>query len=237
MKNCPYCGQPNPEENQFCGKCGKDIVNVQLAVSDVQVEQTSEGEQSVGKQRAKKIVVILVLIAIVLGIVFIAQKPELFAGGGSGNQGDAGNYSSKDVVELTPENFEDYFFLEVSVENYTNDIKTDLALPFGVLFYEATADVVISCKPRSACTLNNVSAEFELLYYSSTSNDWHEVDGIRTITKDYPLVISENLPVNGEMQETISIESSIDAAESSSGVDYPDFTIRVSSVTGTLQGV
>lgn len=27
MKNCLYCGQPNPEENQFCNKCGKDIVN------------------------------------------------------------------------------------------------------------------------------------------------------------------------------------------------------------------
>ena len=25
MKNCPYCGQQNPEENQFCNKCGKDM--------------------------------------------------------------------------------------------------------------------------------------------------------------------------------------------------------------------
>ena len=27
MKNCPYCGQQNPEENQFCNKCGADMVN------------------------------------------------------------------------------------------------------------------------------------------------------------------------------------------------------------------
>ncbi len=25
MKNCPYCGQQNPEENQFCNKCGADM--------------------------------------------------------------------------------------------------------------------------------------------------------------------------------------------------------------------
>lgn len=25
MKNCPYCGQQNPEENRFCNKCGKDM--------------------------------------------------------------------------------------------------------------------------------------------------------------------------------------------------------------------
>gem|GEM_PF-5897011 len=28
MKNCPYCGQQNPEKNRFCNKCGKDIVNI-----------------------------------------------------------------------------------------------------------------------------------------------------------------------------------------------------------------
>ena len=28
MKNCPYCGQQNPEENQFCNKCGADMVNI-----------------------------------------------------------------------------------------------------------------------------------------------------------------------------------------------------------------
>lgn len=26
MKNCPYCGQQNPEENRFCNKCGKDMI-------------------------------------------------------------------------------------------------------------------------------------------------------------------------------------------------------------------
>ena len=25
MKNCPYCGQQNPEKNRFCNKCGKDM--------------------------------------------------------------------------------------------------------------------------------------------------------------------------------------------------------------------
>lgn len=28
MKDCPYCGQLNPEENQFCNKCGADMVNI-----------------------------------------------------------------------------------------------------------------------------------------------------------------------------------------------------------------
>lgn len=28
MKNCPYCGQQNPESNQFCNKCGADMMNV-----------------------------------------------------------------------------------------------------------------------------------------------------------------------------------------------------------------
>ena len=28
MKNCPYCGQENPNENQFCNRCGKDMVNI-----------------------------------------------------------------------------------------------------------------------------------------------------------------------------------------------------------------
>lgn len=31
MKNCLYCGHPNPEENQFCNKCGRDIVNYPAA--------------------------------------------------------------------------------------------------------------------------------------------------------------------------------------------------------------
>lgn len=30
MKNCPYCGQQNPEENRFCNKCGNDMVNNSL---------------------------------------------------------------------------------------------------------------------------------------------------------------------------------------------------------------
>lgn len=27
MKNCPYCGQQNPEENRYCNKCGKELTN------------------------------------------------------------------------------------------------------------------------------------------------------------------------------------------------------------------
>lgn len=26
MRNCPYCGQQNPEENQFCNKCGAKLL-------------------------------------------------------------------------------------------------------------------------------------------------------------------------------------------------------------------
>ncbi len=40
MKNCLYCGQPNPEENQFCNKCGADIVN-SPAVSVNDSDQTN----------------------------------------------------------------------------------------------------------------------------------------------------------------------------------------------------
>lgn len=44
MKNCPYCGQQNPEENRFCNKCGKDMVNgVQSPVSVVQTSPLMKG--------------------------------------------------------------------------------------------------------------------------------------------------------------------------------------------------
>ena len=33
MKNCPYCGQQNPEENQFCNKCGRDMVKFSVPES------------------------------------------------------------------------------------------------------------------------------------------------------------------------------------------------------------
>lgn len=39
MKNCPYCGQLNPEENQFCNKCGKDMVNITQTVKTNSAQQ------------------------------------------------------------------------------------------------------------------------------------------------------------------------------------------------------
>jgi hypothetical protein len=33
MKNCPYCGQQNPEENQFCNKCGADLLKIPAPVN------------------------------------------------------------------------------------------------------------------------------------------------------------------------------------------------------------
>ena len=39
MKNCPYCGQQNPEENQFCNKCGKDMVNIPQTTQTNPVQQ------------------------------------------------------------------------------------------------------------------------------------------------------------------------------------------------------
>lgn len=44
MKNCPYCGQQNPEENQFCNKCGADMVNqTQTPVSVIQASPLTKG--------------------------------------------------------------------------------------------------------------------------------------------------------------------------------------------------
>lgn len=31
MKNCPYCGQSNPDDNQFCNKCGRDMVSLSVS--------------------------------------------------------------------------------------------------------------------------------------------------------------------------------------------------------------
>lgn len=44
MKSCPYCGQLNPEENQFCNKCRADMVNqTQTPVSVIQASPLMKG--------------------------------------------------------------------------------------------------------------------------------------------------------------------------------------------------
>ncbi len=35
MKSCPYCGHQNPDDFQFCVKCGADIVNMTQAAGTV----------------------------------------------------------------------------------------------------------------------------------------------------------------------------------------------------------
>lgn len=44
MKNCPFCGQQNPEENRFCNKCGADMVNqTQAPVAVLQASPLTKG--------------------------------------------------------------------------------------------------------------------------------------------------------------------------------------------------
>ena len=44
MKPCPYCGQSNPEENQFCNNCGADMVNqTQTPASVLQASPLTAG--------------------------------------------------------------------------------------------------------------------------------------------------------------------------------------------------
>ena len=131
-------------------------------------------------------------------------------------------------VELTPENFTDYFFLEVSVENFQSTSRSVL----GYDMHTATADIVITCKPRADYELNNVVAQFKL-YDSSTIDDWHEIGESQIISQETPLLVSANLSVRGELNKSIPIQTSsiiIPPQEPSS------YLIWTSSVSGTVKG-
>lgn len=50
MKNCPYCGQQNPDDNQFCNKCG---ANLSQTVATNPVQQVYTPPMPTVKKKAK----------------------------------------------------------------------------------------------------------------------------------------------------------------------------------------
>ena len=126
-------------------------------------------------------------------------------------------------IELTPENFEDFFAVEVSVENFKTEKRS--------FRYDATADVVISCTPKAEFQLINPVVKFEISTPMEDDDAWHEVTRKYATTDGEILAISAHLLPNGEYTKTIAIE----------GEDFvllPDAPLYVlhvfSYVSGTL---
>lgn len=127
-------------------------------------------------------------------------------------------------IELTPENFEDFFAVEVSVENFKTEKRSSTR-------YYATADVVISCTPKAEFQLINPVVKFEISTPMEDDDAWHEVTRKYATIDGEILAISAHLLPNGEYTKTIAIE----------GEDFiflPDAPLYVlhvfSYVSGTL---
>lgn len=70
MKNCPYCGQLNPEENQFCVSCGQDMANV----SKEQIAAYQQVKESIVSKASVKFVLYFISIFLpVLGLILGLQ--------------------------------------------------------------------------------------------------------------------------------------------------------------------
>lgn len=60
--NCPYCGQPNPEEVRFCGQCGKAI--------------SGKEDQAENKKRKILIAVSVLTASVIIMVLCVAILPN-----------------------------------------------------------------------------------------------------------------------------------------------------------------
>jgi uncharacterized membrane protein YvbJ len=82
---CPKCGQQNPEEAKFCGKCGAAI-SVAATAQPVHAAPGAASETSVMNPTMKNgmiaVSVIVPIVGIVAGVVFLLDaNPEKKAAG------------------------------------------------------------------------------------------------------------------------------------------------------------
>ena len=128
------------------------------------------------------------------------------------------------VIEITQDNFYDYFYLEYEVENFN---KTSGGFQFyfsdkEYWYEDGTAELQISIGQKVQGKINNVMVSVEAW---SETNTWE--------TKD-PYTESIIVPITGVVSKMIPVDTS-ESSGYFSKVNAPVFEIRIVDVSGTIE--
>lgn len=135
---------------------------------------------------------------------------------GCGQANPAEPVIEKEIIQLTKDNFYDYFFVEYETDNYSSDVSDIL----GYSFEEGTADCVINIGRKVPCTPMNVSARLNITTLSSFA--WEESGKIVTV----------NIPVDGNVTKSVTIESD---STVKGLLEEPHFFVTLESVSGAVE--
>ncbi len=128
------------------------------------------------------------------------------------------------VIEITQDNFYDYFYLECEVANFN---KTSGGFQFyfsdkEYWYEDGTADLQISIGQKVQGKINNVTVSIEAW---SETNTWE--------TKE-PYTESIVVPITGVVNKTIPVDNS-ESGGYFVKVNEPVFEIRIIDVSGTIE--
>ena len=124
---------------------------------------------------------------------------------------------SKETIEITADNFQDYFFIEIETNNY--EVKSGNLI--GTYYEDGYADCNLRIGQKVAGSLENVTIT---LWVNSGYWQWK---------LDEPMEFFLNIPLDGNLKKTIPFETRIYSAPGM--IDEPEFYFVVVAASGTIE--
>lgn len=133
---------------------------------------------------------------------------------------------SKNAVEITPDNFLDYFDVSASFDNLSSR-----SVPFApaLTFFDATCTMHLKCTPKSNFEIDSVTAdinfETDTMYWIEDKNDKND---------EFDYTIKETLYINNNSTGSIDKVLTYDGDFSRPEIPTKILLVEVTSASGTI---